>query len=820
MKYIKIFFLALFIPVSLIAILIGILSYSDLSLPLEGARKQFISKASELTGSVVRIDGEVRLAVSFFPTLVVNNLYIENKPGWSAENILSVGKTRVQLALMPLISGQLEFIEISASSIEINLEQASDGRQNWKTFIKADTPAEASEKSESKLTNIWVEEFRLADLNINFKDDILGREFTNQIDLLAINTHDKNHLTAKFQGTSKNIPYAFTAKSDLLRDLINNEPWQLDMQGHVADRPLNLSINIDHTVPALAGTVNVNAEEVYIGKTLSWLGLVDDLDIYSQSLTFNAKLAGENLKRILEQSTLTLQLNKGYWNLHDPADEDFKKVSFTATAINSEQKKPVILSFSGALDDEAIQMELSTNKLSDFFTELKTIHLDISTKVAQSSIVLKGDFDLPITRQTFIANIDIRGEKLDQWNGLLNSSIPPFGPYRIKGNVSADQKGFRINDARVNIGSSDLGGRIYILTSNKRTHWDLDLVSQTFQINDFTTGEYSLFPAKSEKSGVKKGESESSLTDLLDSKKRLRSSNAFPNTRATLTIEARQVLSGKDDLGHGKLQMELTDDSITINSFNLDIPGGAVEGKLSLARPGNEISGQLELNMDKLDYGVLYRHIEPESPFNGLISTRVNLKLAGDDLNTLMDRANGEIDFVVWPEDTSAGALNIWSVNLFLALLPDLREKESKFNCATVLLDVKDGQLSEELIFIDTTKIWMKGNIGINFPEETVSVTLFPTTKKARLFGLQVPIRLRGTFTDIGVTVRPFDIVKAYASFITSPLHAPFRRAFDKKAGDNLSELCGELLDRDFLKALLEEAEKKSPSLDEMYEYE
>jgi len=112
----------------------------------------------------------------------------------------------------------------------------------------------------------------------------------------------------------------------------------------------------------------------------------------------------------------------------------------------------------------------------------------------------------------------------------------------------------------------------------------------------------------------------------------------------------------------------------------------------------------------------------------------------------------------------------------------------------------------------------MKGNVKVNFPEEKVSVTLFPTAKKARLFGLQVPIRLRGTFSDIGVSVKPFDLVTAYVSFVTSPLTAPFRRAFGKKAGDNLSELCGELLDRDFLRSMLEEIEKNTPTVDEMYE--
>ncbi len=822
MKFIKPLLLALVLPLTLLAILIGILSYAEITLPLESARKEFIKKASELTGSEVRIDGEVRLAISFFPTLVVNKLHIENKPGWSAKDILSVGEVRVQIALLPIFSGQLEFVEISASTIRINLQQTKNGSQNWQSFITPENKNEEKNLPDRAIQNrdnkFWIEEFRLTDLTLNYIDDNLGQEFSNQIDLLLINTHDKNRLTANIQGTSKGIPYSFTATSDLLRNLISNKPWQMDMPGQVADKPVNLSVKIDQTKPDLTGTVKLDAKEVAIGKTLSWLKLTDDLDIYSDSLSFTAELTGNSLKSILEQSTFSLQLNEGYWKLHDPADKDFRKITFTKAVILSEQNLPVSLNFSGDLDGEAIQIELSTNKFSEFFTKLEKISLDITARIANSTINLKGDIDLPVSQQSYSFDVDIQGQKLNHWNGLLNSSIPPFGPYRLRANVSIYPQGFSLKDAKMNIGSSDLGGQININTSEKRARWKLDLVSQKFQINDFKTEGFSLFPGEAKEPAEPGVKARPALSNQQWNNFRLKKATAYPNTRVTLNIEARQVLSGKDDLGGGKLHMKLTDNSISVDDFKLDIPGGSVEGTLTLEQVGDQIRGQLKLNMDKLDYGVLFRYIDPESAYDGLISTRVNLTLAGYDTEHLLDNANGEIDFAIWPKKLGADILNLWSVNLFLALLPELDKKESKLNCTTALLDIKDGQLTEELIFIDTTKLWMKGNINVNFPEKKLSVRLFPTAKKAKLFGLQVPIRLRGTFSDIGVAVKPFDLVMAYISFITSPLHAPFRRAFAKKAGDDLSELCGELLDRDFLRALLEEIEKRTPTIDEMYE--
>ncbi|HDZ79569.1 MAG TPA: AsmA family protein, partial [Gammaproteobacteria bacterium] len=689
MKYIRLILLALIVLTALISAMIGMLSYAEITLPLESARKQFIKKASELTGSEVRIDGEVRLAISFFPTLVVDNLHIANKHGWKAEDILSVAETRVQIALLPLFSGQLKFLEISASTIWINLQQAKDGRQNWQSFLpsekKTKEKAITPESTQNSVKKFWIEEFRLTDVTLNYIDDSLSQEFTHQIDMLVINTHDKNRLTASIQGTSKDIPYTFTATSNLLRNLISNKPWQLDMQGQVANRPLKLDISIGQTKPALTGTVRFDAKEVEFGKILSWLKLADDLDVYSDSISFTAELAGNNLKSLLEQSAFALRLNDGYWKLHDPAGKDFKKITFATAAILSKKNSPVSLDFSGDLNGEAIQMELSTNKLSAFFTELKKIHLDITTNIAKSTIDLKGDIDLPISQQSFIIDVDVKGQKLDDWDGLLKSSIPPFGPYRLRGSFRANQKGFRIKNVRLKIGNSDLGGQIIINTIDKRTHWALDLVSQTFQINDFKTEDYSLFPGKGKEPGEPGVKSESVLTDQQGSKGRSGTTATYPNTSATLNLEARQVLSGKDNLGGGKLHINLTGDSLSVDDFNLNIPGGSVEGALTLQRVEDGLTGILKLNMDKFDYGVLYRYIKPDSTYDGLISTRVNLNLAGYDAMHLLDHANGTIDFVIWPKKIGAGILNIWSVNLFLAILPELKKKESKLNCATAL---------------------------------------------------------------------------------------------------------------------------------------
>ena len=821
-KIIIVLISAIAILIALTLLLIGIASYANFTVPLENVRQQFIKKATELTGKEIQINGEIRLAISFYPTLVVDQLQIVNEPGWSAPVILSVGEARVQLALPPLLSGQIEFLDISASSIRVNLEQAADGRKSWASFIQTESNIDDAPSKTSTLSNdekkFWIEEFSLTDLSLHYIDNNLGREFNNHIDKLVINTKDKSYLTATVEGKSEETPYLFSVKSGLLRTLASNKPWSLELKGQIAGKPANLEFHLQQSDPVIEATVKFDAQEVDIGKTFSWLGLVEGLDANSSNLTFNAVLQGSTLKEILEQSNFKVELGEVHWNLHIPANEKSHKVTFSTARLSSEAGNPVKLEFTGMIEDQPLQLKLSSNKISDFFTEMKKTHLDLTTTFNHSLIKINGDIDLPISEKTLIVDLEINGKRLDNWNKLLGNSIPPFGPYHLSGKLSIDPKGFRFNDLKTRIGDSDLGGEVFVDTSGSKAHWELNLISQNFQINDFEVEGFSFFPETNNTTSTpdRKGDVKPFQQGL---NKGFQESRDHPKIDASLHLEARQVLSGRDKLGGGTLQLRASENALTVDTFNLDIPGGSIAGALDLQQHGKEIEGQLKLNMDRFDYGILYRRFKPDSPADGLISARVDLQLSGSDFMHGLDHANGQLDFAVWPGNIDASAINLWSVNLFLAILPELNKKESKLNCTTALLDINDGQLSEELIFVDTSKIWMNGNFNVDFPAETLSLSLFPTAKKARIFGLQAPMRVKGTFSEINVTIKPFDIVSTYFKFITSPLHAPFRRAFGKKAVEDMSELCGELLDREKLKAIMKEYNEKTPTLDEMYDF-
>src|SRR5262249_25661756 len=139
---------------------------------------------------------------------------------------------------------------------------------------------------------------------------------------------------------------------------------------------------------------------------------------------------------------------------------------------------------------------------------------------------------------------------------------------------------------------------------------------------------------------------------------------------ASVRVNVAQVLSGKDQLGSGSLNAQLTDGRFSLEPAQVNVPGGSA--RIGLAYEPSETGVQVAVNVlvDRFDYGILARRLKPDVNMQGLFSLRMEINGGAPTLNSVMDHADGRIDFTVWPRDLHAGVFDLWAMNLFLALLP------------------------------------------------------------------------------------------------------------------------------------------------------
>jgi uncharacterized protein involved in outer membrane biogenesis len=90
-------------------------------------RGQLEARASAAFGRPVQLGGPIRLERSLTPRLVIGDIKIPNPEGHRDADLASAEEVAVQVALFPLLRGDLQVLEVRFSGAKIFLEAAPDG---------------------------------------------------------------------------------------------------------------------------------------------------------------------------------------------------------------------------------------------------------------------------------------------------------------------------------------------------------------------------------------------------------------------------------------------------------------------------------------------------------------------------------------------------------------------------------------------------------------------------------------------------------------------------------------------------------------------
>lgn len=136
----------IFIGVAVVLALLGaVVIVGPSFIDSNALKREITAQARSATGRDLTIGGN--LDIRFFPTpaLTANNVSLSNAAGTETADMVSLKAVEVRVALMPLLSGQVQVERIRLLSPVVNIERFADGRTNLelKPEGQAEPPADA-----------------------------------------------------------------------------------------------------------------------------------------------------------------------------------------------------------------------------------------------------------------------------------------------------------------------------------------------------------------------------------------------------------------------------------------------------------------------------------------------------------------------------------------------------------------------------------------------------------------------------------------------------------------------------------------------------
>ena len=559
--------------------------------------------------------------------------------------------------------------------------------------------------------------------------------------------------------------------------------YELDVKGKIADTGLTLTGSLDQRRDIPVAILDVKTGSANIGSILSWLEITRGLEAGVGAFEMHITARGNEIDKVLSKSDFKASIKNGRWILRDPNTQASAQIGISKGTIQALAGKPITFALAGRLKETPLKINIHTETLAAFAGEIDRLPLNFDIQAAGTQLNLAADVALPITAQTMAFQLDLKGEKLNSLDELLDVSLPPLGPYSLGGRFAMDKKGYRISGFEVRVGQSDLTGKAVLTTAGAKPDLNIELTTRTLQIDDFDFGEWSAVEAEAPQTKAE----DTAEADV----KMLLSPEVMQSVDARLAVKIKEVLSGKDTLGGGSVLVALKNGRLAVDPLRLDIPGGAIDVKFAYEPTGKEVLAEAFANIEKFDFGILARRAKADTKMRGLLSLDLNLTSRAPSLDVIMHNVNGHIDFGIWPEDLEAGIIDLWAVNLFTAILPQVAKAETyKVNCIIGRYSLKDGLLREKKMVIDTTRMRVKGDAKVDFKKEEVYLYLKSSGKRPEFFSLATPIEVKGKIDDFKIGVAPGGVIGTSIRFITSPLHVPLRRLFSEDLPPGGGDVC------------------------------
>ena len=530
------------------------------------------------------------------------------------------------------------------------------------------------------------------------------------------------------------------------------------------------------------------------GRIARDLKLSQGLDFTADSFSLYLDSHSSQLANFIANAQLVGEISGGKLKWLDQNQKTLANIQLSQGSLSAAPAQPLTLTLKGDVQETPVELIIRSATAKELLNPQSRIPFDLTVSAAHSQLVLKGTLNRNLEERDLELKLEVSGDRLDSLNHLLHLSMPPWGPWSAEGNFRLSANAYKLDGLNLAIGTSSLQGHGLLDTAVKPPKLMVNLSAPQIQLDDFPMKDWSATQVKStpEKTTEKNEELfRKKASDTSDQLQSVLSAKTLRSINGQLSVRVDRVIAGQDRLGSGKLEASLANGRAVIGPASIAMPGGSADTLLVYEPRENDVLTELKIDVDKFDYGVVARRFKPDANIDGRFNLHVDVHSQSQRLSDVIKHGSGNLDFLVWPKEMKADMVDLWAVNLFVALLPTIDPKnQSKVNCAIGRFTLADGKLTQRQLVIDTTKVRVTGNTNIDLAKEKLHMRLQPQAKTAQFLSLATPLEVKGSFDKFSIGPNPGDVLETIVRFATSVVWVPIKRLFSEKVPEDGNDIC------------------------------
>jgi uncharacterized protein involved in outer membrane biogenesis len=440
-------------------------------------RDQIAESISETTGRELKIDGELKVKLSFVPSLAVNNITFANASWGSRPEMAKIKRLEVQVDLLPLISGEIKVNRFVLIEPDILLETDKQGRGNWIIGKKEKASAKlgpATKTGKQDAIIPLVKEVHIKKALLTYRDGRTDKQINLSLKNFRTRSADmQSPFYMDIDGAYNNNRFEIIAELGPLNHLINpSQPYPIKLEGQYVGTTINMdgTVKIPMKGKGLDLSFSAKGEELtklvklaelsqLKGKKVPQIG---SFDITAKIAETGGIISVTDIKASAGKQDLTLVEVKGV--VKDAMKG--KGINLTIFARGEELTKLVKLAELPQLKGKKVPQigpfDIATH-IADSGEKLSVTDITITAgKNDLSLFKVRGVIKDVIKGKGLALAISAKGKELTKLLELAEipqlkgKAVPQIGSFDVAANVTGPVGKLSVTDIKVTVGRNDL----------------------------------------------------------------------------------------------------------------------------------------------------------------------------------------------------------------------------------------------------------------------------------------------------------------------------------------------------------------------------